>query len=103
MKLPPLRLAGANFWPKKNHPSCQILTNLALCALARQAEGPAPGLVELDGGGRVVGPARQGGDHHPRHLQDHRDEGVQVGDGVPAHLLRLIGRPGTVLLACVSQ
>ena len=33
MKLPPLRLAGANFWPKKIHPSCQILTNLALCAL----------------------------------------------------------------------
>ena len=33
MKLPPLRLAGANFWPKKIYPSCQILTNLALCAL----------------------------------------------------------------------
>ena len=33
MKLPPLRLARANFWPKKIHPSCQILTNLALCAL----------------------------------------------------------------------
>ena len=33
MKLPPLRLAGANFWPKKIHPSCQILTNLALCAV----------------------------------------------------------------------
>ena len=81
-----------------------VLTELVVGgALARQAEGPAPGLVELDGGGRVVGPARQGGDHHPRHLQDHRDEGVQVGDGVPAHLLRLIGRPGTVLLACVSQ
>ena len=33
VKLPPLRLAGANFWPKENHLSCQILTNLALCAL----------------------------------------------------------------------
>jgi len=33
VKLPPLRLAGANFWPTKIHPSCQILTNLALCAL----------------------------------------------------------------------
>ena len=33
MKLPPLRLAGAYFWQNKIHPSCQILTNLALCAL----------------------------------------------------------------------
>ena len=33
MKLPPLRLAGATFWPKKIHPSCQILTNLALCGV----------------------------------------------------------------------
>ena len=33
VKLAPLRLAGANFGPKKIHTSCQILTNLALCAL----------------------------------------------------------------------
>ena len=33
VKFPPLRMAGANFWPNKIHPSCQILTNLALCAL----------------------------------------------------------------------
>ena len=35
MKLLPLRLAGDNFWPKQIHPSCQILTNLALCALLK--------------------------------------------------------------------
>ena len=45
MKLPPLRLAGANFWPKKIHPSCQILTNLALCAVPGVVSGVVPGAV----------------------------------------------------------
>ena len=37
VKLPPLGLAGANFWHNKIYPSCQIHTNLALCALYNKA------------------------------------------------------------------